>query len=108
MSLQQRGVKSEYLGSTQMKSSVSSEAERGLYDVLYMTPEKAISLPTRCKILSYKNRFMGVCSTYQTAFVSYVAGIGRHTYGTANYCLVSTLCPCRIWYYSGRSVDLPI
>lgn len=47
MSLQQRGVKSEYLGSTQMKSSVSSEAEKGLYDVLYMTPEKAISLPLR-------------------------------------------------------------
>ncbi|CAM0907620.1 unnamed protein product [Alopecurus aequalis] len=47
MSLQQRGVKSEYLGSTQMNSSVSSEAEKGLYDVLYMTPEKAIALPSR-------------------------------------------------------------
>ncbi|XP_051213624.1 uncharacterized protein [Lolium perenne] len=47
MSLQQRGVKSDYLGSTQMNSSVSSEAEKGLYDVLYMTPEKAISLPSR-------------------------------------------------------------
>ncbi|KAM0834445.1 hypothetical protein ACQ4PT_063596 [Festuca glaucescens] len=46
MSLQQRGVKSDYLGSTQMNSSVSSEAEKGLYDVLYMTPEKAISLPS--------------------------------------------------------------
>uniref|UniRef100_A0ACD5Y541 Uncharacterized protein n=2 Tax=Avena sativa TaxID=4498 RepID=A0ACD5Y541_AVESA len=47
MSLQQRGVKSEYLGSTQMNSSVTSEAEKGLYDVLYMTPEKAIALPSR-------------------------------------------------------------
>jgi ATP-dependent DNA helicase RecQ len=56
MSLQQRGVKSDYLGSTQMNSSVSSEAEKGLYDVLYMTPEKAISLPSRCEILSYKIR----------------------------------------------------
>uniref|UniRef100_A0A0A9DJY4 Similar to Os07g0681600 n=1 Tax=Arundo donax TaxID=35708 RepID=A0A0A9DJY4_ARUDO len=47
MSLKQKGVKSEYLGSTQMNSSASSEAEKGLFDVLYMTPEKAISLPSR-------------------------------------------------------------
>ncbi|KAF8656550.1 hypothetical protein HU200_060609 [Digitaria exilis] len=47
MSLKQKGVKSEYLGSTQTNSSVSSEAEKGVFDVLYMTPEKAISLPSR-------------------------------------------------------------
>ncbi|CAN6219965.1 unnamed protein product [Urochloa humidicola] len=47
MSLKQKGVKSEYLGSTQMNSSASSEAEKGMFDVLYMTPEKAISLPSR-------------------------------------------------------------
>ncbi|XP_066391510.1 uncharacterized protein [Miscanthus floridulus] len=47
MSLKQKGVKSEYLGSTQMNSSVSNEAEKGAFDVLYMTPEKAISLPSR-------------------------------------------------------------
>ncbi|VAH42145.1 unnamed protein product [Triticum turgidum subsp. durum] len=47
MSLKQHGVRSEYLGSTQMNSSVSSEAEKGMYDVLYMTPEKAIALPSR-------------------------------------------------------------
>nr|CAB3458998.1 unnamed protein product [Digitaria exilis] len=47
MILKQKGVKSEYLGSTQTNSSVSSEAEKGMFDVLYMTPEKAISLPSR-------------------------------------------------------------
>ncbi|VAH26372.1 unnamed protein product [Triticum turgidum subsp. durum] len=47
MSLKQHGVRSEYLGSTQMNSSVSGEAEKGMYDVLYMTPEKAIALPSR-------------------------------------------------------------
>lgn len=47
MSLKQKGVKSEYLGSTQTNSSVSGEAEKGMFDVLYMTPEKAISLPLR-------------------------------------------------------------
>ena len=47
MSLKQHGVRSEYLGSTQMNSSVSSEAEKGMYDVLYMTPVKAIALPSR-------------------------------------------------------------
>ncbi|CAL5061003.1 unnamed protein product [Urochloa decumbens] len=47
MSLKQKGVKSEYLGSTQTNSSASSEAENGMFDVLYMTPEKAISLPSR-------------------------------------------------------------
>uniref|UniRef100_A0A0D9X300 ATP-dependent DNA helicase n=1 Tax=Leersia perrieri TaxID=77586 RepID=A0A0D9X300_9ORYZ len=47
MSLKQRGVKSEYLGSTQTDISVSGEAERGTFDVLYMTPEKAVSLPSR-------------------------------------------------------------
>ncbi|KAG2639100.1 hypothetical protein PVAP13_2NG634500 [Panicum virgatum] len=47
MSLKQKGVKSEYLGSTQTNSSASSEAEKGMFDVLYMTPEKAISLSSR-------------------------------------------------------------
>ncbi|RLM87531.1 hypothetical protein C2845_PM04G34160 [Panicum miliaceum] len=47
MSLKQKGVKSEYLGSTQTNSSAFNEAEKGMLDVLYMTPEKAISLPSR-------------------------------------------------------------
>ncbi|RLN34688.1 putative ATP-dependent DNA helicase RecQ [Panicum miliaceum] len=46
-SLKQKGVKSEYLGSTQTNSSASSDAEKDMFDVLYMTPEKAISLPSR-------------------------------------------------------------
>ncbi|GJN10657.1 hypothetical protein PR202_ga28770 [Eleusine coracana subsp. coracana] len=47
MSLKQKGVRSEYLGSTQTNSTASKEAEKGMFDVLYMTPEKAISLPPR-------------------------------------------------------------
>lgn len=47
MSLKQRGVKAEYLGSSQMNHAVHSEAERGSFDVLYMTPEKACLLPSR-------------------------------------------------------------
>ncbi|KAJ0979160.1 hypothetical protein J5N97_014634 [Dioscorea zingiberensis] len=45
MSLKQRGVKAEYLGSTQTKHAAYSEAENGIFDVLYMTPEKACLLP---------------------------------------------------------------
>ncbi|TVU43725.1 hypothetical protein EJB05_10213 [Eragrostis curvula] len=45
MSLKQKGIKSEYLASTQKNASVCKNAEKGAYDVLYMTPEKAISLP---------------------------------------------------------------
>lgn len=47
MSLKQRGIKGEYLGSTQTDKSVQSHAECGNYDVLYMTPEKACTLPSR-------------------------------------------------------------
>lgn len=47
MSLKQRGIKAEYLGSTQTDQAVYSEAEGGTFDVLYMTPEKACSLPPR-------------------------------------------------------------
>lgn len=47
MSLQQKGVRSDYLGSTQTNRSVITFAQSGLYDVLYLTPEKAISLPDR-------------------------------------------------------------
>ncbi|KAF3331881.1 mediator of RNA polymerase II transcription subunit 34-like isoform X1 [Carex littledalei] len=47
MSLQQRGIKAEYLGSTQTNQSVSFNAEKGFFDVLYMTPEKACSLSKR-------------------------------------------------------------
>ncbi|TVU07980.1 hypothetical protein EJB05_41362, partial [Eragrostis curvula] len=45
MSLKQKGIKSEYLASTQTNASVCKNAEKGAYDVLYMTPEKAIALP---------------------------------------------------------------
>uniref|UniRef100_A0A6V7QRN9 ATP-dependent DNA helicase n=1 Tax=Ananas comosus var. bracteatus TaxID=296719 RepID=A0A6V7QRN9_ANACO len=45
MSLKQRGIKADYLGSTQTNRSVSTDAEKGSLDILYMTPEKAYSLP---------------------------------------------------------------
>ncbi|KGN53928.2 uncharacterized protein LOC101222028 [Cucumis sativus] len=45
MALKQRGIKSEYLGSTQTDSTVQAKAESGQYNVLFMTPEKACSVP---------------------------------------------------------------
>ncbi|URE42672.1 RQC [Musa troglodytarum] len=58
MSLKQRGIKAEYLGSTQTDKTVHSHAESGTYDVLYMTPEKACSLTSRfwANLLN-----MGIC-----------------------------------------------
>jgi len=47
MSLKQRGIRAEYLGSTQTDKAVQPEAENGNFDLLYMTPEKACSLPHR-------------------------------------------------------------
>lgn len=52
MSLKQRGIRAEYLGSTQTDKSVHAEAESGNFDLLYMTPEKACSLPPRWEVLS--------------------------------------------------------
>ncbi|THU53675.1 hypothetical protein C4D60_Mb10t16950 [Musa balbisiana] len=58
MSLKERGIKAEYLGSTQTDKTVHSHAESGTYDVLYMTPEKACSLTSRfwANLLN-----MGIC-----------------------------------------------
>ncbi|CAL9178683.1 unnamed protein product [Musa hybrid cultivar] len=58
MSLKQRGIKAEYLGSTQTDKTVHSHAESGTYDVLFMTPEKACSLTSRfwANLLN-----MGIC-----------------------------------------------
>lgn len=47
MSLKQRGIRAQYLGSTQTNKSSQSDAESGKFDILYMTPEKACSLPSR-------------------------------------------------------------
>lgn len=44
MALKQRGIKAEYLGSTQTDRTVQSRAESGGYDLLFMTPEKACSM----------------------------------------------------------------
>ncbi|TVU22827.1 hypothetical protein EJB05_32547, partial [Eragrostis curvula] len=45
MSLTQKGIKSDFLASSQKNSQVMKHAQDGYYDVLYMTPEKATSLP---------------------------------------------------------------
>ncbi|KAF8750044.1 hypothetical protein HU200_012513 [Digitaria exilis] len=47
MGLKQKGIRSDYMGSTQSNTSVTRDAENGKFQVLYMTPEKAMSLPTR-------------------------------------------------------------
>ncbi|XP_020521838.1 uncharacterized protein LOC18432470 isoform X1 [Amborella trichopoda] len=47
MSLKQRGIRAQYLASTQKDTSVISNAENGQYDILYMTPEKACCITDR-------------------------------------------------------------
>lgn len=46
MALKQRGIKAEYLTSTQTDASVYSSAQSGRFSILYTTPERACSLPT--------------------------------------------------------------
>ncbi|TKY47296.1 Werner syndrome ATP-dependent helicase-like [Spatholobus suberectus] len=46
MALKQRGIKAEYLGSAQKDSMVHSKAERGQFEILFMTPEKACTIPS--------------------------------------------------------------
>ncbi|KAJ1422981.1 Winged helix-like DNA-binding domain superfamily [Sesbania bispinosa] len=46
MALKQRGIKAEYLGSAQKDFTVQTKAERGQFDILFMTPEKACTIPT--------------------------------------------------------------
>ncbi|PRQ34889.1 putative DNA helicase [Rosa chinensis] len=45
MALKQRGIRAEYMGSSQTDSTVQSRAESGQFDILYMTPEKACKIP---------------------------------------------------------------
>lgn len=52
MTLKQRGIRAEYLGSAQTDTSVQTKAENGQFDILYMTPEKACLIPTRQYLLS--------------------------------------------------------
>lgn len=47
MSLKQRGIKAEFLGSAQTDSTVQSKAETGHFDLLFITPEKAMLIPSR-------------------------------------------------------------
>lgn len=45
MALKQRGVKAEYLSSAQKDYTVQTKAEHGQFDILFMTPEKACTIP---------------------------------------------------------------
>jgi ATP-dependent DNA helicase RecQ len=47
MSLQQKGVCADYLGSMQKNPSVLPNAQNGIYDLLYLTPERANTLGDR-------------------------------------------------------------
>lgn len=52
MSLKQRGIRAEFLGSAQMNPTVQPKAESGQFDILFMTPEKACLMPTRYYLIS--------------------------------------------------------
>ncbi|KAL6516411.1 hypothetical protein OROGR_019716 [Orobanche gracilis] len=58
MALKQRGICAENLSSAQTDLNVYANAERGRYDILYMTPEKACLLPA-----SFWSRLLdsGIC-----------------------------------------------
>jgi superfamily II DNA helicase RecQ len=47
MGLKQRGIHAEYLSSAQTDNSVFSKAKAAEYDILFMTPERSLSLPDR-------------------------------------------------------------
>jgi ATP-dependent DNA helicase RecQ len=47
MSLKQKGIKAEYMGSTQTNYAVVKDARSGKLNIVYMTPEKALKLPQR-------------------------------------------------------------
>ncbi|XP_074319274.1 uncharacterized protein LOC141656323 [Silene latifolia] len=44
MALKQRGISADYMGSTQTDRTVQAKAETGSYSLLFMTPEKALSI----------------------------------------------------------------
>jgi ATP-dependent DNA helicase RecQ len=50
MSLKEKGVKAEYLGSSQTNPGVTKDAKSGKISILYMTPEKADSLKQRLSL----------------------------------------------------------
>ncbi|KAH9716722.1 werner syndrome ATP-dependent helicase [Citrus sinensis] len=58
MSLKQRGINAEFLGSAQTDSSVQTKAETGYFQLLFMTPEKACIIP-----ISFWSKLLkaGVC-----------------------------------------------
>ncbi|XP_057789662.1 uncharacterized protein LOC131006526 isoform X2 [Salvia miltiorrhiza] len=58
MALKQRDIRAEYLSSAQNDLNAYANAERGRYDILYMTPEKACTLPSSfwSRLLDY-----GIC-----------------------------------------------
>lgn len=47
MALKQRGVKAAFLGSAQADYTVKTKAEKGHFNLLFLTPEKACLIPSR-------------------------------------------------------------
>ncbi|XP_065880373.1 uncharacterized protein [Euphorbia lathyris] len=58
MALKERGIRAEYLGSSQKDQSVQNLAQSGHFQLIFLTPEKACSLPVSfwSKLLE-----MGIC-----------------------------------------------
>ncbi|KAK7290316.1 hypothetical protein RIF29_04638 [Crotalaria pallida] len=46
MALKQRGIRAEYIGSAQKDNTIQTRAEHGQFDILFMTPEKACTIPS--------------------------------------------------------------
>lgn len=55
MSLKQRGIKAEFLSSSQTDPTVQTKAETGDFHLLFMTPEKACIIPVR-----YPSQCLGI------------------------------------------------
>lgn len=60
MSLKQRRIRAEYMGSSQTDITVQSRAESGQFDILYMTPEKACVIPVRYFFHALQHLYMCV------------------------------------------------
>lgn len=71
MSLKQRGIKAEFLGSAQTDSSVQTKAETGHFQILFMTPEKACLIPIRYPIYIASNAIIISLFDYKVSFLGH-------------------------------------
>jgi ATP-dependent DNA helicase RecQ len=76
MGLKEKGIKADYLGSTQNNYRVTTDAKNGKIILLYMTPEKAVSLNKRFEILllTYSQIHSFKLSFTNTIFYNLVSG----------------------------------